>query len=184
MSFIFKKLKIPDVIIIEPIVFNDARGFFMETYKKSEFFKANIKKIFLQDNQSFSASTGTLRGLHYQLQPYAQDKLIRVVKGSIFDVAVDLRKNSPTYGKWVGVIISAKNKKQLYIPEGFAHGFVTLESNTEVIYKSSKEYAPKYERGIIWNDKTLKIKWPIPNPILNQKDKNFPTFLEAEKNFI
>ena len=167
MPFKFKKLKIPDVILIEPIVFADERGFFIETFKTSDFKANNISYEFVQDNHSKSRK-GVLRGLHYQLKPMEQGKLVRCIKGKIWDVAVDIRKGSPWYGKWVGVELSEENKLMLWIPPGFAHGFVALE-DAEVIYKCTKEYAPQYERGIIWNDPELAIHWPIKNPILLSK---------------
>jgi dTDP-4-dehydrorhamnose 3,5-epimerase len=169
--------------LIEPFVFGDERGFFMETYKKSEFEKAGIKYDFPQDNHSRSAK-GVLRGLHYQLKPYEQGKLVRCVKGRIWDVAVDIRKGSPTFGKWVAVELSEENKRMLWIPPGFAHGFVALEDGTEIIYKVTKEYSPEHDRGIIWNDLTIGIEWPIDNPILSKKDASLPTLEEAENNFI
>lgn len=180
MPFEFKRLKIPDVILIKPKVFEDERGFFMETYKKTEFEKAGIKNEFIQDNHSKSKYS-VLRGLHFQLSPYAQAKIVRCVRGKIYDVAVDLRKNSPTFGKWVGVILSEENKYELYIPKGFAHGFLVLSNEAEVIYKVDNIYAPEYEAGIIWNDSELNIKWSIKNPILSEKDKKWPSLREAIK---
>ncbi len=172
--FKFIKTEIPEVILIETEIFNDNRGFFMETYKKSVFFENGIKDDFIQDNSSKSFY-GVLRGLHYQQGPKAQAKLVRCIKGEIFDVAVDLRKNSPTYLKWVGFTLSAENKKQLYIPIGFAHGFCSLANDTEIVYKCSEEYLPESEKGLIWNDPIINILWPIKNPIISEKDsKNFP----------
>ena len=181
MPFKFKKLEIPDVILIEPVVFTDERGFFIETFKASDFKANNISYEFVQDNHSKSRK-GVLRGLHYQLKPMEQGKLVRCIKGKIWDVAVDIRKGSPWYGKWVGVELSEENKLMLWIPPGFAHGFVALE-DAEVIYKCTKEYAPQYERGIIWNDPELAIHWPIKNPILSFKDANLPNLKDAENNF-
>lgn len=174
MPFVFKKLSIPDVVLIEPKVFGDERGFFMETYKESEFFKFGIKKRFIQENHSKSKK-GVLRGLHYQAFPKAQAKIIRCIAGEIFDVAVDIRKKSPTYKKWVAEVLSAENKKQLYIPEGFAHGFCVLSREAEIVYKCNREYSPENERGIIWNDSSIKIKWPIKKPVLSEKDKRWTT---------
>ncbi|MCD6093867.1 MAG: dTDP-4-dehydrorhamnose 3,5-epimerase [Candidatus Omnitrophica bacterium] len=174
MSFTFKRLEIPDVILIEPRVLEDERGFFMETYKWTDFTKFGIKERFIQDNHSKSVAKGVLRGLHFQKEPMGQAKLVRVIAGSVFDVAVDIRRDSPTYGKWISVVLSAKNKKMLYIPEGFAHGFCTLEKDSEVIYKCSNIYSPEHERGIIWNDKDINIQWPIENPILSEKDSKLP----------
>jgi dTDP-4-dehydrorhamnose 3,5-epimerase len=170
-------LEIQDVILIEPKVFEDERGFFMETYKKEDFEKAGIKGEFIQDNHSKS-EYGVLRGLHFQREPYAQAKIVRCVKGAIYDVAVDLRKNSPTFGKYVGVNLSEENKYQLYIPRYFAHGFLVLSENAEVIYKVDNVYAPDYETGLIWNDHDVNVKWPNENPILSSKDLELPMLRE------
>ena len=177
MPFEFVRLEIPDVILIKPKVFEDERGYFMETYKKSDFEKAGIKGDFVQDNHSRSRY-GVLRGLHFQKEPYAQAKIVRCVRGVIYDVAVDLRRNSPTFGKYVSVILSEYNKYMLYIPRGFAHGFLVLSDVAEVVYKVDNEYAPEYEGGVIWNDPDLNIPWPIDNPILSEKDKKWPTLKE------
>ena len=178
MPFEFIKQKIEDVILIKPKVFGDHRGFFTETYKKSEFEANGIKTLFLQDNHSKS-SKGVLRGLHYQLPPYEQAKLVRCVRGKIFDVAVDIRKNSKTFGQYVKVELSEENKHMLYIPEGFAHGFVVLSDEAELLYKTSNEYAPQYDKGIYWADKDLNIDWGIDfAPVLSEKDKNQPEFKE------
>jgi dTDP-4-dehydrorhamnose 3,5-epimerase len=182
MPFIFKRLEIPEVVLIEPKVFEDDRGFFMETYKYSEFSKIGIDKMFVQDNRSKSKK-GVLRGLHYQKNPNTQGKLVTCLTGEIFDVAVDIRKGSPTYGKYVGVILSEENKRMLYIPEGFAHGFCVLSDEAEVTYKCTAEYSPNDDAGIIWNDEYININWPIKNPILSEKDKNHPTLKEADNNF-
>jgi dTDP-4-dehydrorhamnose 3,5-epimerase len=165
-------LAIPDVLLIEPQVFGDDRGFFFESFNQNKFEVAIGKKInFVQDNHSRSVK-GVLRGLHYQLPPKAQGKLVRVIQGEVFDVAVDLRKSSPTFGKWVGEILSADNKKQLWIPEGFAHGFVTLSDKAEFLYKITDFYSPEHEQSIIWNDGTLAIQWPfVFEPVLANKDK-------------
>ncbi|MCD6155401.1 MAG: dTDP-4-dehydrorhamnose 3,5-epimerase, partial [Candidatus Verstraetearchaeota archaeon] len=178
MPFQFKRLEIPEVILIEPKVFQDERGFFMETYKYSDFAAFGIAERFVQDNHSRSVK-GVLRGLHYQNPPHAQGKLIRVVVGEIFDVAVDIRKGSPTYGKWVGVKLSAENRRMLYIPPGFAHGFCVLSDVAEVVYKVTAEYAPECEAGIIWNDPGIGIEWPIKHPIISSKDAQWPTLREA-----
>ena len=151
MPFTFQKLKIPEIILIKPKIFKDKRGFFMESYQYSKFADIGVKEHFKQENHSKSKKR-VLRGLHYQKNPKAQAKLVRCISGKIFDVAVDIRKNSPTYKKWVGVILSEKNKKEIFIPQGFAHGFCVLSEHAEIIYKTSSEYSPKYERGIIWND--------------------------------
>jgi len=178
MPFEFERLEIQDVILIKPKVFGDERGFFMETYKKPDFKRAGIREEFVQDNQSHSRY-GVLRGLHFQREPYAQAKIVRVVRGVIYDVAVDLRRNSPTFGKWVGVILSEFNKWQLYIPRGFAHGFVVLSDVADVVYKVDNVYAPDHEGGIIWNDPELGIDWPVDEPIVSEKDKKWPTLKGA-----
>ena len=183
MPFRFERLEISEVILIEPLVFPDERGFFMEAYKYSEFARFGIKERFVQDNHSRTVK-GVLRGLHYQNPPKAQGKLIRVIVGEIFDVAVDIRKGSPTYGKWVGVNLSAENKKMLYIPPGFAHGFCVLSDEAEVLYKTTEEYAPECEAGILWNDPEIGIKWPIEFPIISPKDSKWPTLREAINGFI
>lgn len=170
--------------MIEPKVFNDERGFFAEVYKSSEFAEFGIKDNFSQDNQSKSIYKGTLRGLHFQKKAKAQAKLIWVLKGGIFDVAVDIRKGSPTYGKWVSASLSAENKHLFYIPAGFAHGYCTLEDNTEIIYKCSNEYSPADDRGIIWNDRDININWPIVNPTLSLKDRNLPSLRDADCDFV
>ncbi len=177
MPFEFVRLSIPDVILIKPKVFEDERGFFMETYKKSDFERAGIKCEFVQDNHSKS-KYGVLRGLHFQKEPYAQAKIVRCVRGVIYDVAVDLRRNSQTFGKYVAVILSEFNGYMLYIPRGFAHGFLVLSDEAEVIYKVDNEYAPEYECGLIWNDPDVNIPWPIDNPILSEKDRKWPTLRE------
>ena len=172
MNFI--KTAIEGVVIIEPLVFEDERGHFFEYYQKELFKKNGIENNFVQDNQSLSQK-GVLRGLHFQGQPYAQAKLIRVIKGSVLDVAVDIRKNSPTYGNHVAVELSESNKKTLYIPEGFAHGFLTLADNTIFSYKCSNYYNKASEGALLWNDKDLAINWGITTPILSGKDKEAPT---------
>lgn len=173
-------LAIPDVLLIEPTVFGDERGFFFESYNQKRFEEAIGRSVqFVQDNHSRSVKH-VLRGLHYQIQQ-AQGKLVRVVEGEVFDVAVDLRKSSPTFGQWVGAILSAENKLQLWIPEGFAHGFVVLSDTAEFLYKTTDYYAPAYERCIIWNDPTLQIQWPAGiQPILSAKDAQGKVFAEAE----
>ena len=165
------KTEIPDVLIFEPKVFSDERGFFFESFNQKIFEEAVGRKVeFVQDNHSKSRK-GVLRGLHYQLEPYAQGKLVRCVVGEVFDVAVDIRKSSPTFGKWVGVNLSAENKRQLWIPEGFAHGFLVLSETAEFLYKTTNYYNPQSDRGIIWNDPSLNIKWPlVEKPILSKKD--------------
>lgn len=168
----FLNTTIPEVIEISPKIFGDDRGFFLESFRKDLFCSAGINYDFVQDNHSGSRK-GILRGLHYQIQ-HPQGKLVRAVVGEIFDVAVDIRKKSPTFGKWVGVILTEKNHKQLWIPPGFAHGFYVISDWAEVYYKTSDYYAPEYERSIIWNDPSIGIKWPLNNgelPILSDKDK-------------
>ena len=181
MPFKFKRLEIPDVILVEPVVFKDERGFFMETYKESDFKNNGINYDFVQDNHSRSKK-GVLRGLHYQLHPKAQGKLVRCIKGRIWDVAVDIRKGSPWFGKWVAVELSQENKLMLWIPPGFAHGFVALE-DSEVMYKTTAEYDRELDTGIRWNDPDIGIRWPIDNPILSEKDANLPYLKEAKNNF-
>ena len=172
MPFEFKRLEIQDVTLITPKVFIDERGFFMETYQKEEFAKEGITGDFVQQNHSKSVK-GVLRGLHYQKEPYAQAKLVRCIKGEIFDVAVDIRKNSPSFGKYISATLSTENKNILYIPRGFAHGFEVLSDEAEIIYSIDNIYAKKSESGIIWNDSSIKINWPIKSPILSEKDKKW-----------
>lgn len=178
MPFEFERLQIPDVILVKPKVFGDNRGFFMETYKKSEFIENGIADEFVQDNHSKSGAK-VLRGLHYQEHPYGQAKLVRCPRGRIYDVAVDIRPNSKTFGKYVKVELSEENKFMLYIPDGFAHGFVVLSDGAELLYKTSGEYAPQADCGIIWNDKDINIDWEINfEPILSEKDMVQKTFRE------
>lgn len=177
--FKFERQSIEDVILVKPQIFGDNRGFFMETYKKSEFVENGIDVEFNQDNHSKSAAH-VLRGLHYQEAPYAQAKLVRCSKGRIYDVAVDIRKESKTFGKYVKVELSEENKYMLYIPEGFAHGFVVLSDESELLYKASGEYAPQADRGILWSDEDINIDWNIDfYPILSEKDKNQPRLKEV-----
>ena len=179
MPFEFEKTAIEDVILVKPKVFGDNRGFFMETYKKSDFVKNGITTDFNQDNHSKSTK-GVLRGLHYQASPRAQAKLIRCAKGKVYDVAVDIRKNSPTFKRWVGVILSEENRHMLYIPEGFAHGIVVLSDEAELIYKASDEYAPEHDRGIKWNDPDIGVDWGIDfDPIVSEKDARQPLLKEC-----
>lgn len=164
------------VLEVIPKKFGDARGFFSETYQRQRFADAGMSQDWMQDNQSFSAEKGTLRGLHFQVAPFAQDKLIRVLRGSIFDVAADIRNGSPTYGKWVAKVLSAQAFNQLMIPAGFAHGFLTLESDVEVLYKVSAPYAPQCDRSVRWNDPAFGIDWPLhgAEPVLSAKDAAAP----------
>ena len=163
------KTKTAGLVLVQPDVFTDERGYFFESYQKEKFRELGISADFVQDNESMSMK-GVLRGLHFQVPPFAQGKLVRVVRGSVLDVAVDLRKNSGTYGKWESVLLSAENKLMLYIPEGFAHGFLVLEDYTIFQYKCTNYYHRESERGIIWNDPDLKIDWGIENPLVSDKD--------------
>ena len=178
--FKFIETEIKDLYIIEPKVYGDNRGYFMETYKETDFKDAGLNYTFVQDNQS-SSKKGVLRGLHFQ-KKFPQAKLVRVISGEVFDVAVDLRENSLTYGKWVGVFLSSENKKQFLIPRGFAHGFLVVSDYAEFVYKCDDVYHPEDEGGIIWNDTDINIKWPeIENVILSDKDKNHPTLKEISR---
>ncbi len=173
---------IDDVKIIQPQVFGDERGFFMETYRASIMGELTGGKPFVQDNHSKSTQ-GILRGLHYQLQQ-TQGKLVRIVQGTVFDVAVDMRKDSPTFGQWVGEVLSAENKKQLWVPEGFAHGFYVMSETAEFVYKCTDYYAPKHEHSLVWNDPTVGIEWPLVDgeaPLLSPKDEAGKSFGEAAK---
>lgn len=176
-------LKLTDAYVLEPVVHGDHRGFFIESYNDSLFKQHGITYNFIQDNQSLSAEAGVLRGLHYQLNPKAQTKLIRVLTGAIYDVIVDIRKSSPSFGQWVGVILSEHNHRQLLVPKGFAHGFCTLVPNTQVLYKVDEYYSPENDRGILWNDPALGIDWPTSKPILSDKDQRHPLLKDAEMNF-
>ena len=177
------KTSIEGLLIIKPDVFKDERGYFFESYNKERFAKEGLMMNFVQDNESKS-SKGVLRGLHFQKPPYAQGKLVRVVKGSVMDVAVDLRKDSPTYGRWESGILSEDNKEMFWIPEGFAHGFLTLEDNTIFNYKCTNVYNKESEGSILWNDPDINIEWNIENPILSEKDKLSPLFKDFETPFI
>lgn len=180
-NFIFNKTNIDGVYIIEPKVFGDNRGYFMESYNKEHFVGAGLDMTFVQDNESKS-SKGVLRGLHFQ-RKHSQGKLVRVTKGEVFDVAVDLRIGSATYGKWEGVILSEENKKQFYIPKGFAHGFLVLSDEAVFNYKCTDFYAPEYDGGVMWNDPDINIEWPlegIENILLSEKDKNHPSLKELD----
>ncbi|MBN2349801.1 MAG: dTDP-4-dehydrorhamnose 3,5-epimerase [Bacteroidales bacterium] len=181
---IITKTGLEGLLVIEPKVFEDERGYFFESFNQRDFYEAGIHFNFVQDNQSKS-SFGVVRGLHYQLEPYAQSKLVRVLDGKIYDVAVDIRKDSPTYGKWFGIELSAENKIQLLVPKGFAHGFSVLSKTAIILYKCDEYYHPKYERGIIYNDSSLNIDWKIEKPsiILSSKDKVHPDIIHADINF-
>lgn len=176
--------RLQDAYLLEPTVHGDHRGFFMESYNKEAFKEIGFDIDFVQDNHSLSERPGTLRGIHYQLAPKAQIKLVRVTSGAIYDVIVDIRKGSPTYGKWQGFILSAENKRQLFIPKGFAHGFCTLTPNVEVQYKVDELYSPEHDAGIAWDDPALSIDWPMKNVVLSDKDVKHPTLKNARNNFI
>ncbi len=183
MPFEFKKLKIPEVILVEAKAFPDERGFFMESFKESAFSTNGISTKFVQDNFSHSVK-GVLRGLHYQKDPKAQAKLVTALRGEVFDVAVDIRKDSPTYGKWVGEILSEQNHRLLLVPEGLAHGFLVLSDEADVLYKVNQEYSPEHERGIIWNDPDVNIQWPMENPMVKEIDAKLPLLKNADNNFV
>ena len=170
---------IPDILVFEPTVYSDGRGYFMETWRQSVFDAQGIDAGFVQDNQS-NSNRGTLRGLHYQLNR-PQGKLARVVSGEVFDVAVDLRKSSAYFGRWIGILLSAENKKQLWIPPGFAHGFYVMSDSAELLYKCTDYYDPEDDHSLLWNDETVGIDWPLldSKPLLSDKDKNAPRLLEA-----
>lgn len=183
MPFTFSRLKIPEVVAIEPQVFHDGRGSFAELFTSSAWRTAGLPASYVQFNRSVSAQ-GVLRGLHYQLQPTAQGKLIRVVRGEIFDVAVDIRRTSRTFGRWVSLTLSAAAERMVYIPEGFAHGFCVIsDEGAEVLYFCTAEYVPQQERGIVWSDPALKIRWPVADPRVSARDAAFPPLSAAEINF-
>jgi dTDP-4-dehydrorhamnose 3,5-epimerase len=182
MPFRFTPTDIPDVIVINPPVFPDDRGFFMESYKRSEFVAAGINETFVQCNQSKSAR-GILRGLHYQKTPKAQAKLVRALSGEIYDVALDLRKGSPSYGKWTAQTLSAQNRKMLFVPVGFGHGFCVTSPDAEILYMITEEYAPDLEAGVLWNDPDLAIEWPVANPVLSPRDRAWPWLRNADNAF-
>ena len=179
MPFQFERLDIPDVILVKPRRFEDSRGFFAEIHKLSTFSAGGIPTTFVQSNHSHSVQD-VLRGLHYQKQPRAQGKLVTAIRGSVFDVAVDIRENSPTYGAWVGETLSADNGHMLYLPPGFAHGFAVLSPEADVIYMVTEEYAAELDRGIAWNDPEIGIDWPVADPILSPKDAQLPSLREAD----
>ncbi len=182
MPFEFSNLEISDVILIKPKVFGDERGFFLETFKHSDFAAVGISEHFVQDNHSRS-KRGVLRGLHYQKDPKAQGKLVYCIKGEIFDVAVDIRRGSPSYGKWVSAILSEENKNMLYIPVGFAHGFCVMSEMADVLYKCTSEYSSEDDRGILWNDNAINIDWPVSDPILSKKDMQYPNLNGIDNNY-
>ena len=174
MPFIFESLDLEGVVLVTPKIFKDSRGFFLESYKTSDFYSGGIKEYFNQDNRSFS-SKDVLRGIHFQNHPRPQGKLVSCLKGSIFDVAVDLRPNSPTFKKWLAIELTEESRQMLYIPPGFGHGFLTLSDFAEINYKCTNEYDPNLDGGIIWNDPDLQIDWKIQEPLLSDKDYSLPT---------
>jgi dTDP-4-dehydrorhamnose 3,5-epimerase len=180
-----RRLALPEVLEIRPRKHGDHRGFFSEVWSAPALAEQGVDLSFVQDNHSFSVHKGVLRGLHYQTPPAAQAKLVRVIRGAIFDVAVDIRHESPTFGQWIGLTVSAKEWNQILVPEGFAHGFVTLEPETEVLYKVSAPYSPQHDRGIRWNDPAIGIEWPLEGmtPILSDKDQSAPLLADAEPAF-
>lgn len=182
MPFEFKRLDLPEVVLVQPKIFGDQRGFFLELYKEADFASGGIPERFVQDNFSKS-SRGVLRGLHYQKAPKTQGKLVFCIKGAIFDVAVDVRKGSPQYGNWVAAELTSENRHMLYVPAGFAHGFQVLSESAEVMYKCTQEYSPPDERGVLWNDPEIDIPWPLENPILSAKDKINPVLRDADNDF-
>jgi dTDP-4-dehydrorhamnose 3,5-epimerase len=183
VAFKFTRLSLPNVVLIDARTFEDERGFFMESFKESAFSSFGLDSKFVQDNLSHSRK-GVLRGLHYQKSPKAQAKLVGVIRGEIFDVAVDIWRGSPTYARWVGERLSSTNHRMLYVPVGFAHGFCVLSDEADVLYKVTEEYAREEERGIIWNDPDIGIKWPVEEPILSKKDGELPGLRDADNNFL
>jgi dTDP-4-dehydrorhamnose 3,5-epimerase len=183
MPFRFQTLAIPDVILVEPRIFGDQRGFFMETYRRSDFATNGIPCDFVQDNVSHSVR-GVLRGLHYQRPPRAQGKLVMALRGEVFDVAVDIRHGSPTFGQWVGILLSDRHHNMLYVPPGFAHGYCVLSDEADFVYKVTAEYAPGLETGILWNDPAIGIEWPIQDPVLSSKDLRLPRLEDASADFV
>lgn len=176
--------QLPGVYIIEPVVHGDSRGYFMETYSTQSFADIGINTVFVQDNQSYSSQKGILRGIHFQNAPMSQAKLVRVTKGAVLDVAVDLRKGSPTYKQWVSVELSAENKRMFYIPRGFGHGFVTLTDDVEFCYKVDNLYSKECDRGIRFNDPSIGVDWGVTDPVLSQKDTLSPMLEDSDCNFV
>ena len=174
---------LPELIVIEPKVFHDSRGWFYESYSVRNVRPYGIETEFVQDNHSYSAKKGVIRGLHYQKPPFAQSKLVRCTRGSVLDVAVDIRSGSPTYAKWFGVVLSAENRKQLFIPKGFAHGFLTLEDDCEVQYKVDSFYSYEHDRSIRYDDVDIGVEWGVTNPALSEKDLKAPSLRNANKDF-
>lgn len=185
MPFTFEPLGIPGLVVVTPQAFADDRGYFVETYKRSEFVRAGLPTEYLQDNCSLSKK-GVVRGLHYQLEPAAQGKLLRALSGSLWEVAVDIRTGSPTFGRWAGVLLTPGNRKMFWIPAGFAAGVISLEDDSELAYKTTTEYSKAHERGILWNDAAVAIRWPSSGtpPIVSEKDRVHPELRNAETNFV
>ncbi|MCB1485556.1 MAG: dTDP-4-dehydrorhamnose 3,5-epimerase [Hyphomicrobiaceae bacterium] len=181
----FERLAIPDVVLITPKMFRDERGFFSEVWTARSFAEAGLELNFVQDNHAFSKPEGTMRGLHFQLPPKAQDKLVRCTRGAILDVAVDIRRSSPTFGKHVSAVLSEENWQQLFVPKGFAHGYITLQPDTEVLYKVTEYYSPEHDRGVAWNDPAIGIEWGevAANAVLSPKDKAQPKLADAPQLF-
>jgi dTDP-4-dehydrorhamnose 3,5-epimerase len=181
-----KATSIPGVLLLKPLYFNDARGYFVETYNAQAARDAGLSAEFVQDNQALSLKRGTVRALHFQIPPRVQAKLVRVLRGSIYDVAVDLRVGSPHFGHWVAVTLTAQGGEQIFVPRGFAHGYCTLESNTEVAYKVDDYYAPECERGVAWDDPTLGIAWPVApaDAVLSDKDRKLLRFADFASPFV
>lgn len=175
---------LPEVYVLEPKVFGDYRGYFTETWSTQELTRLGFNYTFVQDNESFTAKKGTVRGIHFQLNPMAQTKIVRVVQGAVMDVAIDLRKGSPNYKKWVGVELSAENHRQLLLPRGFGHGFVTLTDDVLFIYKVDNPYSPACDRSIRFDDPAIAVDWGVKDPVLSEKDKNAPLFAESDCNFV
>lgn len=185
MPFEFEPLQcLPCVLVIEPRRYQDERGWFMETYKASSFAANGIEGEFVQDNHSFSQRAGTLRGLHYQLRPYEQGKLVRCVSGEFLDIVVDIRHGSPTFGEWAAVEVSRANGRMVWVPQGFAHGLLSMKDETDVLYRVTAEYAPDYERTIRWDDPEIGLDLPVESPIIKDRDAQAPTLAEAENNFV
>lgn len=176
--------RMPELVVIEPRVFRDARGWFFESYSLRAMEALGIKDVFVQDNHSCSVKRGVLRGLHYQAPPFDQSKLVRCTAGSVLDVAVDIRHGSPTFARWFGIVLSAENKRQLYIPRGFAHGFLTLEDGCEVQYKVDNYYSPEHDRGIRYDDPDIGIEWGVGSPLLSEKDSKAPYLKELAPDFL
>jgi len=178
------KTKLDGVVVLEPKVFKDHRGFFMESYSKIVYEELGLNYDLVQDNHSLSIEAGVLRGLHYQKNPKAQTKIVRVANGAVLDVVVDIRKNSPTFGEWISVLLTADNFRQIVVPKGFAHGILTLVPNTHLLYKVDQFYSPEHDRGIRWDDPEIGIEWNWSNPILSEKDANAPLLKDADINFV